>query len=59
MSKLDALLGGGPASFVSRYSLRALERMTEKELRRLGLTVAQSRKLKAAFALGRALIEEG
>ncbi len=54
---IEALIGANGASTVSGLSLLDLDSMTVRELRRHGLTAAQAGRVKAAFDLGRQLLE--
>ena len=54
---IEALIGAKGTSTVSGLSLLDLDSMTVRELRRHGLTAAQAGRVKAAFDLGRQLLE--
>ena len=54
---MEALLGANGTARIAGLSLLDLDSMTLRELRRHGLTAAQAGKIKAAFELGRQLLE--
>ena len=54
---MEALIGTNGTAKVTGLSLLDLDSMTVRELRRHGLTAAQAGKVKAAFDLGRQLLE--
>jgi len=54
---MEALLGASGTAKLTGLSLLDLDSMTLRELRRHGLTVAQAGRVKAAFELGRQLLE--
>ena len=54
---IEALIGTNGTAKVAGLSLLDLDSMTVRELRRHGLTAAQAGKVKAAFDLGRQLLE--
>ncbi len=54
---MEALIGANGTSRLTGYSLLDLDSMTVRELRQHGLTQAQAGRVKAAFDLGRQLLE--
>ena len=54
---MEALIGAKGTAVVTGLSLLDLDSMTVRELRRDGLTAAQAGRVKAAFDLGRQLLE--
>ena len=54
---MEALIGANGASGLTGLSLLDLDSMTVRELRQHGLTQAQADRVKAAFDLGRQLLE--
>lgn len=54
---MEALIGTNGTAKVAGLSLLDLDSMTLRELRRHGLTAAQAGRIKAAFDLGRQLLE--
>ena len=54
---MEALISANGASRLNGLSLLDLDSMTVRELRQHGLTQAQARRVKAAFDLGRRLLE--
>ena len=54
---MEALIGTSGTARLAGLSLLDLDSMTLRELRRHGLTTAQAGKVKAAFELGRQLLE--
>ena len=54
---MEALVGAKATAGLTRLSLLDLDSMTLRELRRHGLTAAQAARVKAAFDLGRQLLE--
>ena len=54
---MEALIGASGTARLTGLSLLDLDSMTVRELRRHGLTAAQAGRVKAAFELGRQLLE--
>ncbi len=54
---IETLIGANGTAKVAGLSLLDLDSMTVRELRRHGLTAAQAGRIKAAFELGRQLLE--
>ncbi len=54
---MEELIGTERTARLSGLSLLDLDSMTARELRRQGLTAAQARRVKAAFEMGRRLLE--